>query len=89
MSDPLTNVLFHGVWDMDHLSLPFDPEGQVEAWMELTAGTLAAGLSAGPLHGNQTATEEGLFVKDLGETGTSPSFGIGELASGTHRDHLL
>ena len=77
IGNPLTDRLLHGLRDMDHLSLPSDPEGQVKARMKFAAGALAAGFPAGPLHGNQTATEEGLFVKNLGQTGTGPSFGIG------------
>jgi hypothetical protein len=61
---------------MDHLSLASDPQGEVKAWVKLATGALATGLSAGPLHGDETATEEGVSMKDLGETGSSPSFGI-------------
>jgi len=72
----LTDRLFHGVRDMNHLSLPSDPQGKIKAWVKLATGTLAAGLAAGPLHGDEAATEEGLLVKDLGETGSRPSFEV-------------
>jgi hypothetical protein len=74
---------------MDHLSLFSHPESQVKARMKLASGALAAGLPTGALHGDQAAAEEGLLVKDLGETGSSPALRIGQMASGTHRDHLL
>jgi hypothetical protein len=69
---------------MDHLSLLSHPEGQIKARMKFTAGALAARLSTGALHGDEAATEEGLFVKDLGETGSSPTFRIGQVASRAH-----
>jgi hypothetical protein len=69
---------------MDHLSLFSHPKGQIKARMKLAPGALAAGLPTGPLHGNQAAAEEGLFVKDLGETGSSPTFRIGQVASRAH-----
>jgi hypothetical protein len=69
---------------MDHLSLFSHPEGQIKARMKLAPGALAAGLPTGPLHGNQAAAEEGLFMKDLGETGSSPTFRIGQVASRAH-----
>ena len=47
-------------------------------------GALAAGLPTGPLHGDEAAAEERLFVKDLGETGSSPTFRIGQVASRAH-----
>jgi hypothetical protein len=62
---------------MDHLSLTTDSEGKVKAWMKFASGTLAAGLTTGPLHGDQAATEEVLFVEDLGEPRPGPSFWIG------------
>jgi hypothetical protein len=74
---------------MDHLSLPTYPEGKVKARMKLASGAFAARLTAGPLHGDEAATEEGLLVKELGEPGSSPSFWIWQVASGTHRNHLL
>jgi hypothetical protein len=61
---------------MDHLSLPSHSEGKVKTWVKLTSGALAARLATGPLHGDQAATEEMLLVKDLGESGSSPSFWI-------------
>jgi hypothetical protein len=61
---------------MDHLSLPSHPEGKVKTRVKLASGALAARLAAGPPHGDQTATEERLFVKDLGQTRPSPSFWI-------------
>jgi hypothetical protein len=61
---------------MDHLSPPAHPEGQIKPWMKLASGALAARLTAGPLHGDQAATEEGLIVKELGESGPGPSFWI-------------
>jgi hypothetical protein len=74
---------------MDHLSFSSYPEGQVKARMKLAPGALAARLSTGALHGDEAPTEEGLFMKDLSEPGAGPSFWIGQMASGTHRDHLL
>jgi hypothetical protein len=44
--------------------------------MKLAPGALAARLPTGPLHGDEAPTEEGLFVKKLGESGTGPSFWI-------------
>jgi hypothetical protein len=61
---------------MDHLSLPSCPEGKVKTWVKLASGAFAARLTTGPLHGDQAATEERLFVKDLREPGTGPSFWI-------------
>ena len=74
--NPLTDGLFHGLRDMDHLSLPFHPQGKIETWVELASGAFTARLTAGPLHGDEAATEEGLLVKDLGESGTSSPFWI-------------
>jgi hypothetical protein len=51
---------------MDHLSLFSYSESQIKTRMKLAPGALAAGLPTSPLHGNQAAAEEGLFVKDLG-----------------------
>jgi hypothetical protein len=62
IGNPLTDRLFHGLRDMDHLSFSSYPEGQIKAWMKLAPGALAARLSAGPLHGDEAATEEKLFV---------------------------
>jgi hypothetical protein len=62
---------------MDHFSLSTHSEGQIKAGMKLTPGALAPGLSAGSFHGDEAAEDEGLFVKDLRETGACPSFGIG------------
>jgi hypothetical protein len=61
---------------MDHLSLPTHSEGKVKTWVKLASGALAARLTTNPLHGDQAATKEGLFVKDLGESRTGPSFWI-------------
>ena len=74
---------------MDHLSLFSDSQGQIKAGMKLASGALTAGLPTGTLHGDEAAAEKGLIVKDLGETGSSPTFWIGQMASGTHRNHLL
>jgi len=74
---------------MDHLSLPSHPQGKIKTWVEFASGAFAARLTAAPLHGDEAATEEGLLVKDLGESGTGSSFWIGQMASGTHRYHLL
>jgi hypothetical protein len=62
---------------MDHLSFSTHPEGQVKAGMKLAPGALAAGFSTGSLHRDEAAQEKGLIVKDLGEAGASPPFGIG------------
>jgi len=61
---------------MEHLSLPTHPQGKVKPWVKFASGALAARLAAGPLHGDQAATEERLFVKELGESGPGPSFWI-------------
>jgi hypothetical protein len=61
---------------MDHLSLPTHPQGKVKTRVKLASGALAARLPTGPLHGDEAPTEEGLFVKELSETGTGPSFWI-------------
>jgi len=74
---------------MDHLSLPTHPQGKIKTWVEFASGAFTARFTADPLHGDEAATEEGLLVKDLGESGTGSSFWIREMASGTHRDHLL
>jgi hypothetical protein len=74
---------------MDHLSFPPHPQGEIKAWVKLASGTLAAGLSTGPLHGDQTATEERMFVNDLREAGAGSAFRIGQVTSASHEDHLL
>jgi hypothetical protein len=61
---------------MDHLSLPTHPEGKIKPWVKLASGALAARLTAGALHGDEAATEEGLVMKNLGKPGPSPSFRI-------------
>jgi hypothetical protein len=71
---------------MDHLSLFSHPEGQIKAGMKLASGALAAGLPTGALHRDEAAAEEGLFVKDLGETGPSPTFRVGQVASRAHEE---
>jgi hypothetical protein len=70
---------------MDHLSFLTYPQGQIKAGMKLASGALAAGLATSPLHGDEAAAEEGLIVKDLGETGSGPTFRIGQMASRTHK----
>ena len=74
---------------MDHLSLLSYSQGQIKAGVKLASGTPAAGLPTGALHGDEAAAEERLIVKDPGETGSSPPFRIGQVASRTHKDHLL
>ena len=74
---------------MDHLSLFSDPESQIKTGVKFASGTLAARLPAGALHGHEAAAEEGLIVKDLSETGPGPPFRIRQMASRTHKDHLL
>jgi hypothetical protein len=74
---------------MDHLSLSCYAQCEVQTRVKLASGTLAARLTAGALHGHEAAAEERLFVKDLSQTGPSPPFRIGQMATGTHRDHLL
>jgi hypothetical protein len=69
---------------MDHLSLFSYSQSQIKTWMKLAPGALAAGLSTGALHGHQAAAEKGLVVKDLGETGPSPTLRIGQVASRAH-----
>jgi hypothetical protein len=84
VGNPLTDRLFHGLRDMDHLSLFSDSKGQIKAGMKLASGALAAGLSASPLHGDEAAAEEGLVVKDLGEAGPGATFRVGQMASRAH-----
>jgi hypothetical protein len=74
---------------MDHLSFSPNPQGEIKARVKLAFCTLAAGLSTGPLHGDQAATEQRVFMNDLGEAGSSPAFRIGQVSSAFHRDHLL
>ena len=74
---------------MDHLSLFSDPESQIKTGVKFASGTLAARLPAGALHGHEAAAEQGLIVKDLSETGPRPPFQIRQVASRTHKDHLL
>jgi hypothetical protein len=71
---------------MDHLSLFSYSESQIKTRMKFTPGALAAGLPTGALHGDQATAEERLFVKDLGETGSSPTFPIGQVASRAHEE---
>jgi hypothetical protein len=54
--------------------------------MKLASGALAAGFPTSPLHGDEAAAEERLSMKDLGETGSSPTFRIGKMASRTHKE---
>jgi hypothetical protein len=70
---------------MDHLSLLSYPQSQIKAGVKLASGALAAGFPTSPLHGDEAAAEEGLIVKDLGETGSGPTFRIGQMASRTHK----
>jgi hypothetical protein len=74
---------------MDHLSFFSHAQGQIKAGMKFASGALAAGLPTSPLHGEEAAAEEGLFVKDLGESGTGSSFWVWQVTSGTHGNHLL
>jgi hypothetical protein len=74
---------------MDHLSFSPHPQGEIKAGVELASGTLAAGLSTGPLHGDQAATEERVFMDNLGQAGAGTAFWVGEVTSAFHRDHLL
>jgi hypothetical protein len=47
---------------MDHLSLSRYTQRKVEARVKFASGALAAGLTAGTLHGDEATTEERLFV---------------------------
>jgi len=76
IGDPLTDCLFHGLRDMEHLSLPSYPEGKVKTSVKLASGAFAARLTTSPLHGDDAATEERLLVKDLGQAGPSPPLWI-------------
>jgi hypothetical protein len=89
IGNPLTDWLLHGLRDMDHLSLSAHPQGHVKAGMKFAPGALAARFSAGSLHRDQAAKDKGVFVKDLGETGASSPFRIGQMVSWAHRDSLL
>jgi hypothetical protein len=71
---------------MDHLPFLSHPEGQIKAGMKLASDALAAWLPTGALHGDEAATEEGLIVKDLGETGPGPTFRVGQMTSRTHKE---
>jgi hypothetical protein len=71
---------------MDHLPFLSHPEGQIKARMKLASGALAAWLPTGALHRDEAATEEGLIVKDLGETGPGPTFRVGQMTSRTHKE---
>jgi hypothetical protein len=74
---------------MDHLSFPPHPQGEIKAGVELASCTLAARLSTGPLHGDQAATEERVFMNDLSQAGAGTAFRIGQVSSALHRDPLL
>ena len=76
MGNPLTDRLLQRLGDMDHLSLSAHPDGQVKARMKLALGAFAARFSAGSFHRNEAAEDQGLIVKDLGQAGASPSFGV-------------
>jgi hypothetical protein len=54
--------------------------------MKIASGALAAGFSTGTPHGDEAAAEKGLIVKDLGETGSGPPFGVGQMTSRTHKE---
>jgi hypothetical protein len=69
---------------MDHLSLVSYSQGQIKAGMKLASGALATRLPTGALHRDEATAEEGLIVKDLGQTGPSPTFWIGQVASRAH-----
>jgi len=62
---------------MDHLSLSAHPDGQVQARMKLAVGAFAARFSTGSFHRDEAAEDQGLLVKELGQAGARPSFGIG------------
>ena len=70
---------------MDHLSLFSYSQGQIKAGMKLASVALTAGLPTGTLHGDEAAAEKGLIVKDLGETGSRPTFWVGQVASRAHK----
>jgi hypothetical protein len=76
MGHPLTDRLLQGLRNMDHLSLSAHPDGQVKGRMKLALGALAARFSAGSFHRDKAAEDQGLIVKNLGQAGASPSFGI-------------
>jgi hypothetical protein len=69
---------------MDHLSLSCHPKGDIQARVKFPSGALATGLSTGALHGDQTPTEEGVFMNDLGESGAGFAFWIGQVVTGAH-----
>jgi hypothetical protein len=70
---------------MDHLSLSSHPYGEIKAGVEFASRALATRFSAGPLHGDQAATEERLLVEYLGEAGAGFAFGIRQVVSGAHK----
>jgi hypothetical protein len=69
---------------MDHLSLSCHPEGDIEAGVKFSSGAFAAGLSTRAIHGDETATEEWVFMNDLGESGSRFAFWIGKVVTGAH-----
>jgi hypothetical protein len=81
--------VFHALRDVDHLSFPPHPQGEVKAGVKLASCALAAGLPTGPLHGDQAATKERVFVNKLSKAGTGTAFRIGEVSSASHEDSLL
>jgi hypothetical protein len=71
---------------MDHLSFFPHPQGEIEAGVKFPSGTLAAGLSTGPVHVDQAATEQRMFMNNLGEAGSGSAFWIGQVSSATHKE---
>jgi hypothetical protein len=88
IGDPLPDALLHSLRDMDHLSLLSHPDGEIKARVELASGALATRFSASPLHGDQTATQERLVVKDLHQTRSCFSFEIRQVVSVSQKTHL-
>jgi hypothetical protein len=57
--------------------------------VQLAPGAFAARLAADPVHGDEAAAQKGLLVEDLGKAGSDPPFGLRQMASVVHNNHLL
>jgi hypothetical protein len=73
---------------MDHLSLGSYPEGQIKPGVEFSSAAFASGLATDSGHGDQRAHEQGLFVKELGQTGSGLAF-LGRQVATVAHDSLL
>jgi hypothetical protein len=69
---------------MDHFSFSSHSKGDIKAWVKFPSGALASGFSTSAIHGDETPTEEGVFVNDLGESGSRFAFWIWQGVTGAH-----